>query len=231
MDRIGDEPASEQGAEIAKDFDLLAMARSAIDSIEPETRIRVVEICDEFKIPAKNLDQVLWWTHRLSHFECKLKPAIKTKKKRNADLDKLKELSSELLSVLMKLDVEDAFELHKIGSDMAGIPPDQLVPGGLNHLQSTLVLLRCAAQSVRVGSDEIKAKTGGRISTVKHYSALVSGLWGVASEVGSMNLGRGGPFESFCSKLFAVAGIPASAEGAVRAFSEEQAKKTGVNQP
>lgn len=202
---------------------------TSIDDMDPNTRGRAEDLCRTYEFSDSVRLEVMSCVLCLIEFELQLKAQIATPSEKRRDLERVVSLAGELAVLLKKVEqprldylaerlnrrlLQTAIATGAVagGADVASVAVEMLRSDDLERL----------AIDVRQLIEELPTdgKKGGRRPVLHGYAEQVQLLWLAVRGTG-MKAGRGGEFERFCNSVFSIAGIPSSAEGAVRHFVKE----------
>lgn len=202
-----------------------------IEPLQSERSKKLFDFCKSLELPEDDARWVELTARMLRDFES-IKSSLPTPKARLENLKNILKLSLALSEAIERVDTHD---LLKLIEEMAAAPADMMSAAesrrnkygpaagvGVEARRLSIALKTFLAKQPEV-------KKGGRAPMVHHYVRFIEDdLEPVAYEAG-ITLGRGGKFEELCTAVFDAAGVPAGAEGALRAYLE--LKKWRKNNP
>jgi hypothetical protein len=228
------------------------MILEAVAALPSEVKDQTKAACARYGVPEDNVRAVLWWVHRLRHFESAKDDLAVTSTKRVRALVCVADAAKQLEDALDALSVADQAQLQEaMQMAEAGLPPTLRLwklpharaasrvrrsGAGMCHdtqhraipadvwMQIRSVLSRVSWTATMLEEQMRASAKGGRRPVLQHYAGFVEGLWGCARGSG-LRLARSGKFQQFCSEIFSIAGVPSNAEGAVRHFIESRNKQ------
>lgn len=195
-----------------------------IEPLDPARRAALVKFCHDIKLSESAIEGVEQAARMLREFELYEKPTIPTAKEQIDNLKNIAELSEKLQRAIESTSGVGKVYLH--GYMEKNTPPKislpEIIPasGLAGYMIIALSSLESAAlNSVDVFSTRLKQR--GRKSVMGYYYAHIHWVW-ISVVVDGISLGRNGKFEKICNAVFQAAGVPASAEGAVRFYVENK---------
>ena len=202
-----------------------------VEPLQSERSQKLLYFCKSLKLPENDARWVELTARMVRDFEL-IKSSLPTPKARLENLKNILKFSLTLSEAIEQVDIHD---LLKLMEEMAAVPADIMSAAesqrnkygpaagvGVEARRLSIALKTFLAKQPEV-------KKGGRAPMVHHYVRFIEDdLEPVDYEAG-ITLGRGGKFEELCTAVFEAAGVPAGAEGALRAYLE--LKKWRKNNP
>lgn len=208
-----------------------SLTDSRIDALEPEKRATVSEACASCGLDGDGTRSVLSATCHLIEFERHGRDRVLTDAERFEIIEYIRDTSYSLAMAMEDLDSSltmDGWELHRSFNEVTGEldelrrlklegsrPPDAL----------TLAVLAQAADRMLTSKGGLQGKGGRRGLRVHYIRRCIAPLAETFDKYG-LPVGRGGAFERLCNVVFEVAGVRATAEGAIRYYLSERKECT-----
>jgi hypothetical protein len=194
-----------------------------VEHLNTDKRTALVAVCREMGLSNSAIQSVEESARLLREFELYEKPSTPTKKALRDSVKRIATLSSELRCAIGKTATLDKVEMHQYMDKNClreGLPWPSHVPirGIVEYLGIALERLEEAALEVQK-KHLMQGVTSGRRSFMHRYYDHLEMVWESVKDEG-FSVGRGGKFERLCEAVFQAAGVPSSAEGAVRFFVE-----------
>lgn len=208
-----------------------------VEHLDADRRNTLIATCRDMGLSDAAIEDVEKAARLLRNFEIYSKPSIKTPAALRDSLKKIETLSHDLRFAISEAGSLDKVEMHEYMEECGipgGLPWPALVPvhGIVDYLAMVLELLEDAASTVQRQSSHAVTK-GGRRRLLHHYFQYLEWVWESVKDEGFV-VGRNGKFERLCDAVFVAAGVPSSAEGAVRFFVENgdaiKAERTNIRE-
>jgi hypothetical protein len=196
-----------------------------IEPLESSRREDLVKFCLNMGLSESACEGIEQSARLLREFELYEKKQTPTSKEQLENLNNIADLSKKLqhaiasTTTIGKIYLHGRMEEKPLNSGMfwPEVVPLSGIPG---YLQ---IALNCMELAALEGAEYFSSRLqkSGRKSVLGSYFAHIEWVWySVKSE--GIPLGRNGKFEKICNAVFQAAGVPASAEGAVRYFVENR---------
>lgn len=203
--------------------------KAHIEGMNPTVRRRAEELCESYGFSDAVRLKVMSCVLCLVEFEQQLKEKIATPGEKRKDLERAASLADELAALLKKIEpplldhlaegvkfrmLQTAIAVGAVASD------GPVVPVRREMLRSEDLKRLAVDARLLIEDLPTDGKKGGRRPVLPGYAEQVKHLW-LAVQSAGIKAGRGGEFERLCNEVFSIAGVPSSAEGAVRYFVNE----------
>ncbi|MBV7458787.1 hypothetical protein C8C94_4866 [Acidovorax sp. 94] len=198
-----------------------------LEHLEAHKRDGLLKVCREMRLSEAATAGVEQAARLLRHFETYQKPQIPTDKALRASLKKIEKKSRELRDAIDQAGRFDKLAMHQLMAeqqlgDFLAWPERVPLSGVVDYVGLVLSHMSSAAAAVQRQNPN-DGRKGGRKRLLHRYYFYIDWVWESVGEEG-LPIGRGGPFERLCDAVFVAAGVPATAEGAVRFFDENRAQ-------
>ena len=200
-----------------------------IEGMDPTVRRRAEELCESYGFSDAVRLEVMSCVLCLVEFEQQLKAKIATPGEKRKDLERVASLADELAVLLKKIEPPRLdylaervnFRMLQAAIAIGAVATDgQAAPVRGEMLRSDELKKLAVDARLLIEDLPTDGKRGGRRPVLPGYAEQVKHVW-LAVQSAGIKAGRGGEFERLCDEIFIIAGVPSSAEGAVRYFVNE----------
>ena len=194
---------------------------AAVAGLSPEMRLAVSGLCKRFEIQGLSEVRILAVLCELMDFKRTREAVARTPKERAADLLAVATASRSLFDAIARLSMRDSFNLHMGAIDIAetwpeGVPEKVIPTPTAAQLETVGVVAQVLA-----GCMDSAAAPGGSRPTREVHAANIAQIWRAFRDSGVKPRRGSGGFEGFCNEVFALAGVPSAARGAIKLFNEK----------
>lgn len=176
------------------------------------------DLCIQHNFDCAGWKILLDATIQLANFQQHYRPTIKSKSQRIKSLVSVQTAAETLQQELKNLDSMDALKIHNLLIECDGSGSNVPWWAKVEAVEDTCSIVADACRTLResiepkgtLGRKDIRPSLAGHIAAIAHQLKPYNF---VPSEKG--------PFRRLCDTLFSVAGIPSSAEGAIKYFGKK----------